>query len=149
MVKLEKVCDENLSYYSEYEKAYDNDLKNYQSRIYPSSDAQYLHWFHLKVGDKFIGAIWLEKAYTEDFSVLGLFIADENYRNKGIGTEAIKKIIQNLPSVHTNKILLRVRQENKRAIRCYSKSGFEEYRKYTKNDLDILGMIYISKIDMQ
>ncbi len=147
MLELEKVCDANLSYYSEYDKAYDNDLKNYQSRIYPSSDTQYLHWYHIKADGKYIGAIWLEKAYTEDFSVLGIFIADATYRNKGIGTEAIKQIMQDLSSIHTNKVLLRVRQENERAIRCYKKVGFEEYRQYVKNDLNVLEMIYLSKID--
>ena len=147
VVKLEKVCNENLSYYFEYEKAYDNDLKNYQSRIYPSSDAQYLHWYHIKADGKYIGAIWLEKASTEDFSVLGLFIADENYRNKGIGPEAITHIMRDLPCMHTNKILLRVRQDNERAIRCYKKVGFEEYRQYVKNDFNVLEMIYMSKID--
>ena len=143
MFELEQVCNENLSYYSGYEKAFDTDLKQYQSRIYPTKDAQYLRWYHIKVEDEYIGAIWLEKSLTDDYAVLGLFIADEEFRNKGIGTKAIDKVIKNdLPYMHTNKILLRVRAENERAIKCYSKIGFKETRRYEKNGLNVVEMMY-------
>lgn len=120
MFEFEQACNENLSYYSKYEKIFKFDLKQYQSRIYPTKDAQCLRWYHIKVEDNYIGAIWLEKASSDDFAVLGIFIADNNYRNKGIGAKAIDKVIKSdLPHMHTNKILLRVRAENERAIKCY------------------------------
>ena len=63
---------------------------------------------------------------------------------RGIGTEAIRLIIEtSLPNIDANKVLLRVREENKRAISCYKKVGFEEYRQYVKNDLNVLEMIYM------
>lgn len=143
MFELEQVCNENLSYYSGYEEAFETDLKQYQSRIYPIKNAQYLRWYHIKVEDKYIGAIWLEKAPSDDFAVLGIFIADKEFRNKGIGTKAIDKVIKNdLPYMHTNKILLRVRAENERAIKCYKKSGFIESRRYEKDGLNVVGMMY-------
>lgn len=143
MFELEQVCDENLSYYSGYEEAYETDLKQYQSRIYPIKETQYLRWYHLKVEDKYIGAIWLEKVSTDDFAVLGIFIADKEFRNKGIGTKAIEQIVKNdLPYMHTNKILLRVRAENERAIKCYIKVGFTETRRYEKNGLNVIEMVY-------
>ncbi len=143
MFELEQVCNENLSYYSKYEEVFDTDLKQYQSRIYPTDNAQYLRWYHIKADDKYIGAIWLEKAPNDDFTVLGIFIADKDFRNKGIGTKAIDKVIKNdLPYMHTNKILLRVRAENERAIKCYNKSGFIENRRYEKNGLNVVEMIY-------
>ena len=143
MFELEQVCDENLSYYSGYEEAFGTDLKQYQSRIYPTKDAQYLRWYHIKTEDKYIGAIWLESVSTDDFAVLGIFIADKDYRNKGIGTKAIDSVIKNdLPYMHTNKILLRVRAENERAIKCYNKSGFIETRRYEKNGLNVIEMMY-------
>lgn len=143
MFELEQVCNENLSYYDGYEEAFEIDLKQYQSRIHPIKDAQYLRWYHIKVEDEYIGAIWLEKSLTDDYAVLGLFIADEEFRNKGIGTKAIDKVIKNdLPYMHTNKILLRVRAENERAIKCYSKAGFTENRRYEKNGLNVVEMIY-------
>lgn len=143
MFVLEQVSNENLSYYSGYEEAFDSDLKQYQSRIYPTKDAQYLRWYHIKVDDKYIGAIWLEKSLIDDFAILGIFIVDENFRNKGIGTKTVEEIIKNdLPYMHTNKILLCVREENERAIKCYIKVGFTEIRRYEKDGLNVIEMMY-------
>lgn len=143
MFELEQVCKENLLHYSRYEEIFESDLKQYQSRIYPIKDAQYLRWYHIKVENKYIGAIWLEKSSNDDFAVLGVFIADKDFRNKGIGTRAIREIIKNdLQYMHTNKILLRVRAENERAIKCYNKVGFIESRRYEKNGLNVIEMMY-------
>ena len=57
MIELEQVCDENLSYYIEYDKAFETDLKQYQSRIYPSKDVDFLSWYHIKCDEKYIGAV--------------------------------------------------------------------------------------------
>ncbi len=143
MFELEQVCSENLLYYTEYEKAFETDLKQYQSRIYPSENAEILRWYHIKADKKYIGAIWFEKNADEDFVVLGVFITDELYRNKGIGKSAIEQIIKtDLQYMHTNKILLRVREENERAIRCYKSVGFKEKQRYRKNNLNVIEMIY-------
>ncbi len=143
MFELEQVCNENLSYYNEYEKVFEADLKQYQSRIYPSENAAVLCWYHIKADKKYIGTIWLEKNTNEDFAVLGIFIANEIYRNKGIGKSAIEQIIKtDLQYMHTNKILLRVREENERAIRCYKSIGFKENRRYKKDTLSVIEMIY-------
>ncbi len=143
MFELEQVCNENMSHYSEYEKAFDTDLKQYQSRIYPSENAGILRWYHIKADGKYIGAIWLEKNANDDFAVLGVFIADELYRNKGIGKSAVEQIVKNdFQYMNTNKILLRVREENERAIRCYKSVGFKENRRYRKNNLNVIEMIY-------
>lgn len=143
MFELEQVCNENMSHYSEYEKAFETDLKQYQSRIYPSESAEILRWYHIKIDDRYIGAIWLEKNANNDFAVLGIFIADELYRNKGIGKLAVEQIIKTaLQYMHTNKILLRVREENERAIRCYKSVGFIENRRYIKKYLNVIEMMY-------
>lgn len=142
MFKLERVCNENLSHYNEYEKAFETDLKQYQSRIYPSENSKILCWYHIKADGKYIGAIWLEKN-DEDFAVLGIFIADEFYRNKSIGKSAIEQIIKtDLQYMHTNKILLRVREENERAISCYKSVGFEENQRYIKGNMNVVEMMY-------
>ena len=143
MFELEQVCNENMPHYSEYEKAFVTDLMQYQSRIYPSESAEVLRWYHMKSDEKYIGAIWLEKNTCEDFAVLGVFIADVLCRNKGIGKAAIEQIIKtDLQHMHTNKILLRVREENERAIRCYKSVGFKENRRYRKDNLNVIEMIY-------
>jgi len=143
MFELEQVCNKNLVYYSKYEEMFETDLKQYQSRIYPIKDAQYLCWYHIKFENKYIGAIWLEKSLTDEFAVLGVFIADNDFRNKGIGTKAIDKVIKNdFSYMHTNKILLRVRAENERAIKCYNKAGFIETKRYEKDGLNVIEMMY-------
>ncbi len=143
MFELEQVCNENMPHYSEYEKAFEINLNQYQSRIYPSESAEVLRWYHIKTNEKYIGAIWLEKNVGEDFTVLGIFIADKIYRNKGFGKSAIEQIIKtDLQHMHTNKILLRVREENERAIRCYKSVGFKENKRYPKGSLNVIEMIY-------
>lgn len=143
MIELEKVCDENLSYYIEYYKAFETDLKQYQSRIYPSKDVDFLSWYHIKCDENYIGAVWLERNCNDDFAVLGIFVVNDKFRNKGIGTEAIKQIIENdLKHLQINKVLLRVREENERAIKCYIKAGFTETQRYKNNGLNVIEMIY-------
>ncbi len=143
MFELEQICNENMSHYSEYEKAFETDLKQYQSRIYPSENVAVLRWYHIKADGKYIGAVWLEKNDGEEFAVLGIFISDELYRNKGIGKSAIEQIIKtDLQYMRTNKILLRVREENERAIRCYKSVEFKENRRYRKDTLIVIEMIY-------
>ena len=143
MFKLEQVCKENLLCYNEYEKVFETDLKQYQSRIYPSENAEILRWYHIKTDSKYIGAIWLEKNITDDFAVLGIFIADEYYRNKGIGKSAIEEIIKtDLRYFQTDKILLRVREENERAIKCYRNVGFIESLRFVKNRVSVIEMTY-------
>lgn len=146
MFEFEAINKSNLNQYKEYEKAYETDLKEYQSRIYPSETAEKLCWYHIKCDNKHIGAVWLEKETENDFAVLGIFIADEAYRNKGIGTKAIQQILKNdLSVIGTDKVILRVRENNKRAIACYKKLGFKETRKYIKNGIEVIEMLLFTE----
>lgn len=55
-----------------------------------------------------------------------IFIADENYLNLGIGTQTVKILIEMLVSKHNAaRILVNPSAENKQAIRCYEKAGFQ------------------------
>lgn len=143
MFTLEQINSANYSHYSEYDKAFEKELKDFQSRIYPSKDASVLSWYHIKVRRKYIGAIWLEKSEKENYAVLGIFISDKKYRNKGIGKKAIKQIIiSDLQYFGTKKIHLNVREDNEHAIRCYKKVGFVESRRFEKNNLNVIEMVY-------
>lgn len=143
LFEFEAINKSNLNQYKEYEKAYETDLKEYQSRIYPSETAEKLCWYHIKCDNKHIGAVWLEKETENDFAVLGIFIADKAYRNKGIGTKAIRQILKNdLAVLGTDKVILRVRENNKRAIACYNKIGFSETKKYIKNNISVIEMVF-------
>ena len=61
-------------------------------------------------------------------STLGIFIGDEQNRNKGYGSEAIKLLVDygfNILGLHN--IDLNVFEFNKGAIKAYEKVGFKEY----------------------
>ncbi len=62
-----------------------------------------------------------------------LFIADEDYLDKGYGTETIKTFIQFIfQNLFADRIKIDPDINNKRAIRCYEKVGFKKIR--VKND---------------
>lgn len=56
------------------------------------------------------------------------FIGEENYIDKGVGKKTIKMFIKLIMRRHKpNAIVLDPSPDNKRAIRCYEKVGFEHY----------------------
>ena len=78
--------------------------------------------------DEMIGRISLEKVnHTNRTATLGIFIGDKDSRNKGLGTEAIKLILDyGFNYMNLNNIMLDVLDVNARAIACYKKCGFKE-----------------------
>jgi RimJ/RimL family protein N-acetyltransferase len=59
---------------------------------------------------------------------VGLFIGDEENRNKGYGTEALKLLVSfGFDYLNLNNIMLKVFEFNERAIKCYKKVGFKEF----------------------
>ena len=77
--------------------------------------------------DKLIGNIGLEDVdFIDRKAVLGIFIGDKDYWNKGYGTEAIELLLDfSFNLLNLNSIMLIVHAFNKRAIRCYEKCGFK------------------------
>lgn len=58
---------------------------------------------------------------------VGLFIGDEENRNKGYGTESLKLLVNfGFDYLNLNNIMLKVFSFNGRAINCYKKAGFTE-----------------------
>jgi RimJ/RimL family protein N-acetyltransferase len=56
---------------------------------------------------------------------LGIVIAEKDYLNKGIGTEAIKLILSYaFGRMNLHKVALEVHEFNDRAYKCYKKCGF-------------------------
>lgn len=59
---------------------------------------------------------------------VGLFIGEEDMRNKGLGTEALSLLVKyGFEYLNLNNIMLRVYSFNERAIKCYKKTGFKEF----------------------
>lgn len=78
--------------------------------------------------DKLIGSITLEHIDTiSRTAVLGIFIGEEDYRNKGYGTEAINLLLEyGFRYLNLHSIRLDLLDVNERAHRCYLKCGFKD-----------------------
>lgn len=131
MIKLVEINQNNLEHYQLFARKYNSTLCEFQSRIYPSKSSDIVNWYYIKLNQKYIGSIWLEKQANMPFAVLGIFIADEEFRNKGFGTLAVNAIISTAASkMQIDEIRLNVRESNTRAIKCYIKCGFVEIERY-------------------
>lgn len=76
---------------------------------------------------KDVGSVYLRDIDNNNQKAeFGIFIGEDDARNKGIGTAATKKIIEyGFKHLKLHKIYLRVFAENINAIRAYEKAGFE------------------------
>lgn len=63
-------------------------------------------------------------------ATVGIFIGEEENRNKGYGTETLKLLISyGFDYLNLNNIMLTVYSFNENAINCYKKVGFKEIGK--------------------
>lgn len=116
-----------------------DDLSQYQSRIIPDKNADLQCWYYICCDCKIIGSLWIEKN-CDNKSTLGIFIAEKHYRDKGIGSKAIKLAIE---KTGIDELYLHVRTNNQRAINCYHKVGFTYAKQYTKdNGIEVVEMKY-------
>lgn len=79
---------------------------------------------------------------------VGIFIGDEEKRNKGYGKEALKLLLNyafNMENMHN--VNLEVFSFNERAIKCYSKVGFKEYGR--RHEVYFLDGKYFDIIEME
>ena len=80
-------------------------------------------------------------------ATLGIFIGEESGRDKGIGTETIRLILEyGFKYLNLNNIKLDVYECNPRAIACYKKCGFKEYGRRRKSEF-LCGKYY-DRIEM-
>lgn len=131
-VNLIDITKENIAKYKSFEEQDLTDLSQYLSRVYPDYN-KVVKWCYINVDNENIGSIWLEKMDT-NIVKLGVFIADEQYRNKGYGTDAIRKMLTFAKDVGYQNVILNVRVSNARAFSVYKKLGFSEVKRYTKNN---------------
>lgn len=78
--------------------------------------------------DKLVGTVGLERFnWIARSAVLGIFIGDEDYRNNGYGTEAIKLLLEyGFKYLNLHSIRLDLLSVNERAHKCYLKCGFKD-----------------------
>ena len=133
------ITENKISNYKLFEKCYNDNLSKYLSRIYPDSNTV-IKWCYINVGDENIGSVWLE-AVDEITVKLGIFIAEEKYKNRNYGTKAIEKLLCFAKDKGYKSVTLNVRTSNIRAYSLYQKLGFIEINRYTKeNGIDVITM---------
>ena len=140
--KLSKSTDEDINRLIDYKKKtifeYAKDLsENEINKInnYAKNNVPKLlnNYSNIVVDNKIVGCLLLTN--KDDGKLLDEIYLEEEYRNKGIGTDIIKDILNNNDIVY-----LWVYKENEKAISLYRKLGFniiEEtesryYMKYSK-----------------
>lgn len=77
---------------------------------------------------KYIGGCGLNNLdWKNSVVTVGIFIGDQNYWNKGYGTDAMKTFVSFIfKELNINKVKLATVSFNERAIRCYEKCGFKQ-----------------------
>ncbi|GAA0126244.1 MULTISPECIES: GNAT family protein [Clostridium] len=77
--------------------------------------------------NQYIGGCGINKIdWKNSVVVIGIFIGDKEYWNKGYGTDAINILIKFIfEQMNIRKIKLQVFSFNERAIRAYEKCGFK------------------------
>ncbi|MEK7208860.1 MAG: GNAT family N-acetyltransferase [Patescibacteria group bacterium] len=122
----------------------DQKIEKYFSRIVTGEKSAY--HFLITVGKTIIGHISFVKRKSAWYETQ-IIIGEKEYRDRGYGTIAIKKMLEKAQGLDINKIYLEVRPNNARAIRAYEKSGFKksEIIKYpnNKNLPETLKMVFV------
>jgi RimJ/RimL family protein N-acetyltransferase len=102
-------------------------------------------------GDVLIGSISLHDInHLNRTAFIGIFIGDEEHRNKGNGTEAIRLILEyGFKTMNLNNIMLSVHEDNYAGIFCYKKVGFREAgrrREWVFKDGKYIDVIYMDML---
>ncbi|CCQ92853.1 conserved hypothetical protein [[Clostridium] ultunense Esp] len=114
------------------------------------SDEEIRKWYNYKTGEKnrkyysvfnegnrFIGYMGIKKIRRIFRDALLGIVFDPNYVNQGYGTEAITAFLEYyFNEMKMKKLYLEVVQFNKRALRCYEKSGFKIIDRYLDEFFD-------------
>ena len=103
------------------------------------NDKNYAFIYVYEENNKVIGFIQIEKHF-EITDIINIAV-DENYQNKGIATELIEFIKNDVEE----KIMLEVRSRNEAAIKTYEKNGFKviNVRKKYYGDDDAIIMEWV------
>ena len=150
MISFLPITKDNVHLYCGFNRAFKEDLINFQSRIYPENSDFFtvliekglLKWDYILFDDNIIGAIWLEREHScLPVAKLGVFIADKTKRSKGLGTRAITQYIKEAKrDLNLCRVTLNVRKENIRRVTCYKNCGFLTEKEYEKSGVKVYAM---------
>jgi len=102
-------------------------------------------------GDVLIGHVSLHDIdHLHRHAFLGIFIGEEQYRNKGYGAEAIRLALgYGFKTLNLHTIMLSVHADNYAAIACYKKAGFRDAgrrREWLFKDGKYLDILYMDML---
>jgi RimJ/RimL family protein N-acetyltransferase len=147
--------DENKKYYGNPDFEYTEDyvVSKYKSRIINDDKKKpiiveldrvaigYLQYFLLEA--KEMVDLDLQLLDAQLVGSFDLFIGSTQYRDKGLGTQITTKLLTELKRDYgIQAFLIKVKSNNKRAIRCYEKCGFRITKQSSNGKL-----VYMTKID--
>ena len=99
-------------------------------------------------GDVLIGSISIHNIdHLNRNAFIGIFIGEEEHRNKGYGAEAIRLLLEyGFKTLNLHNIMLTVRADMDAAIACYKKVGFQEVGRLP--ECVFIGGQYVDKLYM-
>ena len=130
--QLHKWCSKEFVYewFEQRILSYDEIVNKYKTKLKEKIQDLYI----IECDNKDIGLVQMYR-YDDTTYEYDLFIGEEEYLDKGIGTIIVNKvndIIYNKYKV--TSIILRPFKRNIRAIKCYEKCGFKQIDEYLGKD---------------
>ena len=126
MYKLVKASKKDIPRLVQYKKdiiyMYSKNLaedekENINEYIITSVNEMFKDYYNIIIDDKIIGSVCIRD--LENAKLLDEIYLEKEFRNKGIGTDIIRKIIENNESAY-----LWVYKKNKKAVLLYKRLGF-------------------------
>ena len=126
MYKLVKSSKKDIPRLVQYKKdiiyMYSKDLaedekENINKYVITSVNEMFKDYYNIIIDDKIIGSICIKD--LENAKLLDEIYLEKEFRNKGIGTDIIRKIIENNKNVY-----LWVYKKNKKAVSLYKRLRF-------------------------
>ncbi len=131
-LKLYEWCKQEFIYewFEQRILSYDEIVNKYERKLKEGKQDLYI----IVYDDKDIGLVQIYK-YNDNNYEYDLFIGEENYLDKGIGTKVVNKINNIIYTKYkADSIILRPFKRNIRAIKCYLKCGFKIIDEYLGKD---------------
>ena len=126
MYKLVKASKKDIPRLIRYKKdiiyMYSKDLAEDERNkideyVITSLNETFKDYYNIIIDDKIIGSVCIKE--LENAKLLDEIYLEKEFRNKGIGTDIIRKIIEN-----NKNIYLWVYKKNKKAVLLYKRLGF-------------------------
>jgi len=99
--------------------------KDVQTWLFNATHDDHRHYFTIIADSKTVGLISLRQDQQPDTSgEIGIIIGDPQYRNRGVGTQAISYILDFASGIGINEVRAHIKPDNTTSIRLFSNQGF-------------------------